>query len=148
MEFFGIGLPELILIFVVILIVVGPDKLPEVAGTIGRTVRKLKEATSELSREFNEIAEDTTESGGEVERPVNPKTELARDLKEVVQEVREVKKSINTAVNPRGELVKGIKEIVDDVTGVGKEMSNTIKSAIEEEPVSPAEETNKLGEDN
>lgn len=148
MEFFGIGLPELILIFIVILIVVGPDKLPEVAGTIGRTVRKLKAATSELSREFEAMVEDTTDSVSEVDRTKNPRTELARDLKEVAQEVREVKRSINTAVNPRGEMVKGIKEIVDDITGVGKEMSTTIKRAIEEEPITPTKETNNQPDDN
>ena len=147
MDFFGIGFPELILILIVILIVVGPDKLPELAGTIGRTVRKIKAATSELTRDFKEMAEETTESGKEVAGTVNPKTELTRDLKEIAQEVGEVKRGVNTVLNPRGELVKGIKEIVDDVTGVGNEMSSAIKRAIEEETFTPAEEKNKKRED-
>ena len=147
MDFFGIGFPELILILIVVLIVVGPDKLPEVAGTLGRTVRKLKAATSELSREFKEMAEETDSIKG-TDRPVNPKTELTRDIKEMAQGVREVQRGINTALNPRGEMAKGIKEMVDDVTGVKKEISNTIKRTIEEEPVTPIEERNKKKEDN
>lgn len=148
MDFFGIGFPELILILIVVLIVVGPDKLPEVAGTIGRTVRKLKAASSELSREFKEMAEETTDGSSKSSRRVNPKTELSRDLKEVAREVNEVKRGITTVVNPRGELVKGIKEIVDDVSGVGKEIGTTIKRTIEEESVNPAEGISKKSEEN
>jgi TatA/E family protein of Tat protein translocase len=37
-------LPELLIIMVVALIVFGPEKLPEVAGTVGRTVRDLRQA--------------------------------------------------------------------------------------------------------
>lgn len=148
MDFFGIGFPELILILIIVLIIVGPDKLPEVAGTIGRTVRKLKAATSELSRDFKEMAEDAVDSSNEIQRNISTKTGLSRDLKEVAQEVAEVKRGINTVLNPRGELVKGLKEIVDDVTGVGKEMSTAIKHAVEEESISPNDTKNQKSEDN
>jgi len=45
---FGIGMPELILIAVVALIVLGPKKLPDLAKSMGRAVREFKKATSEL----------------------------------------------------------------------------------------------------
>lgn len=45
---FGIGMPELILIAVVALIVLGPKKLPDLAQSLGRAVREFRKATSEL----------------------------------------------------------------------------------------------------
>jgi len=45
---FGIGMPELILIAVVALIVLGPKKLPDLAKSLGRALREFKKATAEL----------------------------------------------------------------------------------------------------
>ena len=42
MELFGLGAPEMILILVVILILFGKDKLPELARSIGKSFQELK----------------------------------------------------------------------------------------------------------
>jgi len=42
MDFFGIGFGEVLLILVIALIIWGPKRLPEIARTMGRTVRTLK----------------------------------------------------------------------------------------------------------
>lgn len=44
----GIGMPELIVIAVIALIVIGPEKLPGLAKTIGRMFGELKKATNEF----------------------------------------------------------------------------------------------------
>ena len=57
---FGIGMPELILIAVVALIVLGPKKLPDLAKSLGRAVREFQKATTELKETFqvdSEISE-------------------------------------------------------------------------------------------
>ena len=78
---FGMGMPELLLILVVALVVVGPRKLPEIAKTLGKGLRQFREATDEIKQglqenetfqEFSEVKKsfkDTMES-------VNPKSYL------------------------------------------------------------------------
>ena len=49
MDFFGIGPWEILLIIIVALIVVGPGKIPEIARTLGKTIRAVRKASAELT---------------------------------------------------------------------------------------------------
>ena len=49
MGFFGIGSWEILLVLVVALVIFGPGKLPEIARTLGKTVRALKKASFDLT---------------------------------------------------------------------------------------------------
>ncbi len=44
---FGLGMPELIIILVIIVIIFGAGKLPEIGSGIGKGIRNFKKATSE-----------------------------------------------------------------------------------------------------
>jgi sec-independent protein translocase protein TatA len=47
MDFFGGHLPELIIVLVVILIIWGPGKLPDIGAAVGRGIREFRKASSE-----------------------------------------------------------------------------------------------------
>lgn len=49
---FGLGLSEIIVILVVALIFIGPDKLPEVAQKLGKLVWQVKHSAEELRKEL------------------------------------------------------------------------------------------------
>lgn len=51
---FGIGLPELILILGIALIVVGPERLPELAKSLARGINELKKTATALKDSVNE----------------------------------------------------------------------------------------------
>jgi Tat protein translocase TatB subunit len=55
---FGVGGPELIVIVVVALIFIGPDKFPKVARSIGSGLRDLRRVTSAAQAEFKETVDD------------------------------------------------------------------------------------------
>ena len=63
MDFFGIGFGEVLLILIVALIIWGPKRLPEIARTLGKTMRALRKATYDLtSAVTKEIDSQETES--------------------------------------------------------------------------------------
>jgi sec-independent protein translocase protein TatA len=44
---FGIGIPELIIILVIVLIIFGANKLPEIGSGMGKAIKNFKKATNE-----------------------------------------------------------------------------------------------------
>ena len=71
---FGIGMPELIIILVIALIVIGPKKLPDLAKALGRGMSEFKKATQEIKEslnveeEFREVRDDLIDSVSGVEK--------------------------------------------------------------------------------
>ena len=58
MDFLGIGPMEILVIVVLILIVFGPNRLPEMARTIGKALKDVKSATSELGKSLSSELEE------------------------------------------------------------------------------------------
>ena len=52
--FGSIGMPELIIIFVIALIVFGPRKLPELGRSLGKSLAEFKKASNELRSTLEE----------------------------------------------------------------------------------------------
>jgi len=97
MEFFGIGLPELLVILVLTLIVVGPQRLPEVAAQIGRTIREFRryssgvtkellDAVQDLEKEYQDLRGELKSVSGELRDKAES---FGRELTDVAGDVRE-----------------------------------------------------------
>ena len=52
--FGSIGMPELIIIFVIALIIFGPRKLPELGKSLGKSLAEFKRASNELRNTLDE----------------------------------------------------------------------------------------------
>ena len=65
---FGVGVPELVVIFLVALIILGPKQLPEVAKFLGKALGEFRRATDEISAEFNSAKSMLEEEVRQAER--------------------------------------------------------------------------------
>jgi sec-independent protein translocase protein TatA len=56
--FSGIGVPELLIVLVIALIVLGPKKLPEVGRSLGRGMREFKDSISGVTPDDDDDDDD------------------------------------------------------------------------------------------
>ena len=95
--FGSIGFPELILIFIVVLLVFGPKKLPEFAKLLGKTIREFrstiddakaaiedeiyKEGMTSQLKEIGKDVKDALNIYGDVDKPLK---DLGKDIKDAL----------------------------------------------------------------
>jgi sec-independent protein translocase protein TatB len=78
-EFLGIGYQELLLVMVLMLIVVGPERLPGVAYQIGRAVRTMQQYARAVRDEFREEIDYIEEQYKTVKGEVDVTRQSLRD---------------------------------------------------------------------
>ena len=73
--FGSIGMPELIIIFVIALIIFGPRKLPELGKSLGKSIAEFKRASNELRNTLDEeIRIEEQRTAAQAARPTPPAT--------------------------------------------------------------------------
>ena len=94
---FGIGLPELVMILVVALIVLGPQRLPEVARMLGRAYAQLRRASEEFQQT---IRQDL--AALERQEDANRNKAIAQEIRERCADVADVQTAIIQERNEHG----------------------------------------------
>jgi sec-independent protein translocase protein TatB len=105
MNFFGMGPLELVVVLVLALVFIGPEKLPEVAAQLGEVYRDLRRVTAELSSEFNESMQEIQSIRTEVQDEVQSLQSL--DLGDSEAPATETVPSAAPTVAPVGATVGG-----------------------------------------
>ena len=80
----NLGFPEILLILLVVLLLFGAKRIPEIAGSMGKGIREFKRSINEATRDVSDAASDRDKLGqGE---PPPPRTnDVDREPKRLVQ---------------------------------------------------------------
>ncbi len=84
--FLFIGGPEVFIILLIVVMLFGADKIPEIARGLGKGIRQVKDATNDIKKEINESAKNQ-----------GIDTDFVKDIN---KEVNEVKDNIDDFTGP------------------------------------------------
>lgn len=85
LSFLFIGGPEIFVIILIVVMLFGADKIPEIVRGLGKGMRQVKDATEEIKREINESA-----------KKQGLDSEIVKDVN---TEINDVKESIDDLTN-------------------------------------------------
>ena len=105
-----IGAMELVVIFIVALLVIGPDKLPQYARKFGAAMREFRKASQGVTQEIRES---------------------------VIDPLEEAQKPLREAMEPLEDISKGLKS---DLSAVEKDLRSIGKTNPRKEDAAPAED--------
>ncbi len=84
-----IGTTEILLILIIALFVIGPDRLPEFTQKLGKGLRQFRKFSSEATKEIREnVVEPLNEAQKPLREAVEPVTELGREVSNDVNSIR------------------------------------------------------------
>ena len=107
MDFLGIGLPEIILVLIIAVVVVGPKRLPEVAVQLARLIRQLRGYATDVT------------------------SQMRSELDELTREYEQVRKDLQEF---RDSATKEVRSVVSEVDRATREAPAIIESSAEERP--------------
>ena len=84
--FLFISGPEIVVVLLIVVMLFGADKIPEIARGIGKTMRQVKDATNDIKREIKDSAEKQ-----------GIDADFTKDIKEGINKVKE---DINDLTGP------------------------------------------------
>lgn len=151
---FGVGFGELLIILLVLLLVVGPKRLPEMARKAGRMWRSVQRTAQEMKRALDvDVLEDPEREGGVTpwksssptkgthvieEKTSNPPKAIDESSPEITEaHVEEVLASIENAVSPTKETIDDQVEQTVSRKENGESQTSTSGSHAGEDVVTP-----------
>ena len=90
-----IGIAEIIVICVIALVALGPEKLPIYAKKLGASLKEVKKVTGDLSKDIREnIVEPLDEASAPLKEAIEPIVSLKEDVNKSIDDVTKSFKSI------------------------------------------------------
>ena len=108
--FGSIGFPELLMIFIVVLLVFGPNKLPEFAKLLGKVVREFR---STVDQAKSAIEDEIYKEG-----MADSIKGISRDVKEALNITGDIGKDVKDALDVTGAIRSELKDAMDIYGGI------------------------------
>ena len=106
--FGSIGFPELILIFIVVLLVFGPKKLPEFAKLLGKTIREFRSTVDEAKAAIEDeiykegLSDSIRGISRDVKEALNITTDIGNDVKDALDVTGGIRRELKDALDIYG----------------------------------------------
>jgi sec-independent protein translocase protein TatB len=101
---FDFGWPEILVIAIVLIVVVGPKDLPRVLRSFGRTTAKLRGMAGEFRKQFDEALREAEldDVKGLVNdaRKLDPRNEIKKHLSPLEEAGRDIRSGLDAAMKP------------------------------------------------
>jgi len=140
MEFLGMGWLEILVVAIVGLLVLGPDRLPEYARKAGRFIRQFRKITSGVTKEINKALElDEWDGGDGLKQELK---DISKSLEEDAAQLRKslsgeaasLEETVNKGVEDFGKsLTKGSADIMDSLSETTKSAGKDLSVRAEED---------------
>jgi len=117
-----IGTMELVVIFVVALLVLGPDKVPKYAKKAGKFLSSIKVYADKLTEDINESVIEPLE---EVQKPLKKAIEPLKNISDDINKpIKDIKKSVSDIGKPKKkeEIISEVEEIKEDLSSETNEI--------------------------
>jgi Tat protein translocase TatB subunit len=108
--FGSIGFPELVLVFIVVLLVFGPKKLPEFARLLGKLVREFR---STVDQAKSAIQDEVYKEG-----MADHMKDISRDVKEALNITSDIGREVKDALDLGGVVRREFKDALDIYGGI------------------------------
>ncbi|MAS12967.1 MAG: twin-arginine translocase subunit TatB [Nitratireductor sp.] len=102
---FDLGWPEIMVIAIVLIVVVGPKDLPRMLRTFGRTTSKLRTMAGDFRKQFDEALQeaelDDVKSLVDDARKLDPRNEIKKHLNPIEKVGQEIRSGLDAAMKPQ-----------------------------------------------
>lgn len=103
---FDIGWPEMLVIAIVMIVVVGPKDLPKMLRSFGRTTAKLRSMAGDFRKQFDDALKeaelDDIKSLADDARKLNPTNQIKKALSPMEKAAQDVRTGLDAAMKPQG----------------------------------------------
>ena len=146
MQMFGIGILELLVILMLIVLVVGPDRMPQVAADMARWIRMGRAYAKHLMGDFNEVV-------GELQREANVSQEDWKEISNVItRNTGDIGKELQRAAKDAEEagdlaLAKASEPVGTSSNGNGSNGNGNGAASAKESQTKTAEASEEAAED-
>jgi len=72
--------PEIFVVMLIVVMLFGADKIPEIARGLGKGMRQIKDATNDIKKEINDSAKIDTTFTRDIEKEINKVKEDIEDI--------------------------------------------------------------------
>lgn len=102
---FDVGWPELLVIAIVLIVVVGPKDLPRMLRTFGRTTAKMRSMAADFRKQFDEALKEAEleelKGLGDKARSLDPRQEVRKHLSPFEKAGQEIRSGLDAAMKPK-----------------------------------------------